>query len=363
MNLPEQVDFCVLGAGLAGLGVSKHLLNSGASVCVIDVKDIASGASGTPFGLVNPATGRFGKKVWEAEQCLSGVEADLKEVQQTAETELFVNTGVLRPAQTEKMAKRMFTTATESDWPDGWCTWLDKHEMESNHPNLHFVEGAMWLPKGLTVNIEAYLKAKAALLQTRGLHVQLHAEYKVNCTDSGYEIHFANGKKLNCTSLVFASGFDTHKSPFWEFLTLHPIKGQVAIFQSPEAANFDYSISALGYIASISDTEFMAGSTYEHHFSHLEPDQEGVDYLINRLQKVYPVLFEDAKLTGQWAGVRASTPDKKPVLGEHPEHKNMYVFTGLGSKGLLYSDYVGKLLAEHILQEGALPPAFDIARL
>jgi len=61
------------------------------------------------------------------------------------------------------------------------------------------------------------------------------------------------------------------------------------------------------------------------------------------MAKTLPELAERARLIDQWAGVRVTTPDKKPVLGRHPEINNLHIFTALGSKGLMY----GKLLAEH----------------
>ena len=78
---------------------------------------------------------------------------------------------------------------------------------------------------------------------------------------------------------------------------------------------------------------------------------------------VYPSLFEEAKLIDQWAGVRASTPNKKPILGAHPEIENMFVFAGLGSKGLLYSVYLGKALSDYILHGSAIPKEVSVNRL
>lgn len=362
MNNSSHFDFCVLGAGLSGLAVSKSLLENGTTVCLIDVGDIASGASGTPLGLVNPATGRYGKKSWHAEDCYNAIYEDLQEVQSGTDIRLFDKTGVLRPAQDDKMATRMHENVQKSKWPKGWCSWLDKTEIKGLNPEIHCVEGAMWLPHGLTVDVEAYLKAKAQRLSDQGLKIFTNLEYSISEKGKGFEIISKDSENLHVKNIIDASGSETKKSTYWEYLPIHPIKGQVAIFESPKAKDFNYSISALGYIASISASRFVAGSTYEHNYDHTNPDNEGLDYLTNRLSGVYPALFKHATLVDQWAGVRASSPNRKPILGRHPNHDHMFIFTSLGSKGLLYSAYLGKALSDFILKGSAISKEISLNR-
>ncbi|MGN8225117.1 NAD(P)/FAD-dependent oxidoreductase [Gracilimonas sp. BCB1] len=361
--MSKSFDFCVLGAGLAGLSISKHLIDNGASVCLIDTGEVASGASGTPLGLVNPATGRWGTKSWRAEECHQAVYEDLKEIQDHTPVRLFDKTGILRPAQDEEMAERMYDNYQKNEWPEDWCHWLDKKEVHDINPELHCVEGGMWLPHGLTVNVPTYLKSKAEYLTNQGLHIRTNADYSLKQVAGHYELILKDGGPVNANAVITTAGHQTKESKYWDFLPLHAIKGQVAVFESPQTRKFDYSISALGYIASISDTRFVAGSTYEHHFEDVEPDIEGLDYLTERLGGVYPSLFKEAKLVDQWAGVRASTPNKKPVVGAHPEIDNMYVFAGLGSKGLLYSAYLGNALSEYILHGSAIPKEVSVNRV
>ena len=363
MSSSTKFDFSILGAGLAGLSIAQKLSKLGATVCIIDKNEIASGASGAPLGMVNPATGRFGNKVWNAERCLQATRLDLDQVQSTTDEIIFKNTGILRPAQDGKMAERMKENTIQQGWPKGWCTWLDEKQIAEINPDLHCMQGGMWLPEGLTVNLPKFLYAKAELLRKTGVEVFENADYASEISKSGIRITLKNSSNsIESDKIIFATGYGTTKLAMWDFLPLHLIKGQLAIFESPHSSDFDYSISALGYIASISRNRFVAGSTYEHHFDHLNPDQEGADYLVNRLGKVYPSLFEEATLVEQWAGVRMSMPNRKPVVGKHPDHENVFVYAGLGSKGLIYSEYVATLLAEHITKKNELPDDISITR-
>lgn len=361
MPSSSHFDFCVLGAGIAGLSIAGELLSRGVTVCLLDTGDIASGASGTPLGMVNPATGRFGTPVWNADSCLTSIVADLEHIQEQTPVQFYRKTGILRPAQDKKMASRMKENAHPNNWPEGWCKWLEKDEIYSINPDLNCVGGGMWLPKGLTVNVELYLRSKANHLKQKGLKLFTNADYSVNYDEAPFNVSLMN-KELYAEHLIYATGSETKALEPWNYLPLHQIKGQLAVFESTKAGDFDYSISALGYIASISKTEFIAGSTYEHNFDYTEPDKEGFDYLTQRLGKVYPPLFKDAVLIDQWAGVRASTPNRKPIIGSHSKLKQIHVFTGLGSKGLIYGNYLSSLLSNYILDGTSLPDEVSIAR-
>jgi glycine/D-amino acid oxidase-like deaminating enzyme len=69
-----------------------------------------------------------------------------------------------------------------------------------------------------------------------------------------------------------------------------------------------------------------------------------------------------AEITGQQAGVRPSTKDRRPILGEHPYHKNMFIFNGLGTKGVSLAPYFVKQLSEFIFLQKDINPEANIER-
>ena len=69
-STPPIFDFCILGAGIAGLSLADALQEKGYRVIVLEKNDIASGASGSPGALVNPAAGRRAKKKLESRSLL-----------------------------------------------------------------------------------------------------------------------------------------------------------------------------------------------------------------------------------------------------------------------------------------------------
>lgn len=357
---PKSVDFCILGAGIAGLSLADALSAQGASVAVIEKETVASGASGTPGALVNPATGRRATKTWKAEQCYPTIRENLEKVQTFASEPFYQQNGLLRPALSEKMARKMRKQYEKNHWPEGWCLWQDKSQIQERHPGINCVQGGLWLPIGLTVDAGRYLQAYARFLQANDVWIQEQCDAEIHQTEKEWKLN-GNKFELHCRQLIFATGRATAHHPYWSFLPLEGVKGQVAIFQTEEKLSFNHSISSLGYMARLGKAhEFVQGSTYEHDFDHINPDSEGEQYLRKRMARTLPQLAEKARVKAQWAGVRLTTPDKKPVLGAHPEIDNLHVFTALGSKGLMYGKFLADHLAHHLVNG---TPLFEVVAI
>lgn len=345
-----KVQYCIIGAGIAGLSLADTLRDRGRSVAVVEKRGIASGASGTQGGLVNPATGYRGTKAWKAEACYQAVLKNLEKIQRHSESRFFRQNGVLRPALTDKMARVMRKQFDKTPWQEGWCRWLSPEEIKERHPGINCVGGGLWVPVGMTVDVAEYLHTLAHYLTSRDVPILTGATPAIQHA-SHWNIQ-AGSAGVTAEHLVFATGYETASHSYWKNLPLHPVKGQVACFEADEELlSFPHSVSSLGYIArSGKPNRFVQGSTYEHHFGHTAPDEYGAEYLRNRLRRTLPQLAEKARLISQWSGVRASTPNKKPVLGRHKDIPNLHVFTGLGSKGLLYGKYLAEHYADHLLE-------------
>lgn len=377
-----KYDFCILGAGLAGLTLAKSLSEiSDAKILVIDPNGIGGGASGSPIGLVNPATGRFATKTWRAIEAVEAIEENLKTVSSSQSEKFYSKDGVIRPALDAKIARRMKENMDSTHWPDGWCTWLDEEDIKNRFPDLSCVTGGVWVATGITVSIPKYLEALAKFLQTQGVDIidqqgfeleneSFPIDFELNDKNnewpetegSRWVIALEDQSRLEASHLIITAGIKSNTFDFWKDLPLHPVKGQVAIFECENRFPYDSAISALGYFASLDSKTFVAGSTYEHNFNYEETDEKGLNYIQERMLRVIPKLEGEYKLIDQWSGVRASTPDRMPIIGHHPRIKNCTVFAGLGSKGLLYSALLGKELALHLIFSSDIPEEVSISR-
>jgi len=356
-------DVIIFGGGIAGLSLADALLEKGFSVCVIDKSEIGAGASGTPGALVNPATGRRAAKVWKAEACYRAIKSNIKKVLPFADEPFYRQNGVLRPALLKKMARKMRKQYEKTEWPEGWCRWMSEKEIKKLHPGIQCVGGGIWIPVGITVDAGKYMNALAGYLREQGVEIRTGILPKAEPADNFWKVS-AGGEKLKTGELIFATGYETTQSSWWKELPLEPVKGELALFEAPEKLlAFDYSISSLGYIARVRDhNRFIQGSTYDHNFNQVCPTEKGLEYLRGRMHRTLPELEKKSRLIKQWAGVRTSTPDHKPLLGRHKKNRNLHVFTGLGSKGLMYGKFLAEHYADHLADNTPLYPSINAER-
>ena len=63
-----------------------------------------------------------------------------------------------------------------------------------------------------------------------------------------------------------------------------------------------------------------------------------------------------------YAGLRPTTKDIRPFIGDHPTEAGLHIFNGLGSKGASLAPELIRQFLAHLLEGEPLDPEIDIAR-
>jgi len=95
---------------------------------------------------------------------------------------------------------------------------------------------------------------------------------------------------------------------------------------------------------------FRTGATFDNTNLDTKPSQQGKKTLLDALHGVIPTL-NSITISRHQATIRPTTLDKAPFIGQHPEHKNLYIFNGFGAKGSLQSPYYSQLFVQHLLHQ------------
>lgn len=351
----------VFGAGISGTAIANELNKRGKSVLLIDPY-VSENAPGAPAGLVNPATGRRAKKSWESKKCMEALRNQLDELIEFAgKNEIMSDTGAIRPAINEDLAENFKDALEKYDWPKDWISWLEKDEVTDLNPNIAPNFGALYLHEGCTIFVDHYLNTYRKYLRKNGVKCK-YEEADFFSEGDNFNIHFKNGDTAQAEHIIVAAG---HQTPFfadWEFLPLHRVKGQIVWFEASEPLDWEHGISAMGYSLRRGERDLIVGSTYEHKFENLDTTEKAYHQIVAKLEKMLPGYKEKVSKKYQLAGVRVTTPDRLPVIGRHPEKRNLCIYTAMGSKGFLFSQYVGSLLAAHLAADERIPEEVDVKR-
>lgn len=358
----KTFDVIVIGGGLAGLATAAQLIEKKKNLRILlhDANDIGKGASGVPGAMVNPATGQKARIAWNAESCMHMLEQRLKRIATYGNEKLWSRNGVLRPAIDEALSENFRHALKHSRWPKGWVEWLQPDAISKLVPQLKDHSGGLFIQKGMVVRTPEYLDAYVRYLKEKGVTFQFGGPYQL---ERNHNWILKNGNE-RCTApaVVVAAGYKSRENKLWNELPLNSVKGQLAIYDCEEHISHLPAISAYGYIAPTAQNRLVVGSTYEHHYHDANPDNHGAGLLDQKLKELLPELYPKCRRVGQWSGIRATTPDRTPIIGEHYAENGLYVFAGLGSKGLLYSECAAAYLAEHLIRGEKLPAELSLYR-
>lgn len=338
---PERVR--IIGAGIAGACAARVLADRGLSVEVIEAGEPAGAASGNPLALVMPRL-----DAGDTVQARLLIGAYLAARRFYAGRPGVAETEVVQRPKDEREAERFAKLL--ADPPLG----LENLEALREGGLLH--KGALILEPTLLI---------ASLLE--GIDVQTGRE-------AGLE------DLADDVPTILACGQSAAKLLPW--LSLAGRKGQVEF----AASEVDAPPSALasGHYAIASGTGRLWGATFEAWAGDaLEATDAARAENMAALEELNPYWRQDAKNRdiSSRAGVRATTPDRLPLIGAVPDFEaaaevfdgvrhgqqveadaplvpGLYMSGGLGSRGFTWAPWAGEILAAQLLSEPA-PASVD----
>ncbi len=194
-----------------------------------------------------------------------------------------------------------------------------------------------------------------------------------------WRITLDTGEAVDVDAVVIAAGQHSHDWPQTAWLPLKPVRGQVSASRTSGAPRT--VICGKSYVTPANRAgEWHFGASFELNTNHTELSAADTQGNLNALARISPSMAEAAseQETTDRAGVRATTPDYLPLAGpaisdalraRDPRRcfapwsdlyqPNLFVLTGLGSKGLASAP----LLAEYLVcQMTGEPLPFGRAR-
>jgi glycine/D-amino acid oxidase-like deaminating enzyme len=104
---------------------------------------------------------------------------------------------------------------------------------------------------------------------------------------------------------------------------------------------------------------YLVGATYENEFDSVEPTEKMLNELKRRLNKVLELEYT---VVEHFAGIRPTVKDRRPLIGQHGDHQNLWIFNGMGSKAYSLAPLLSKELADSMVNNAPLHPEINYTR-
>lgn len=346
----KQVDFIILGFGIAGATMARELLQRGKRVLVIDsAQNTATAIAG---GTIHPAVLRYYTKVWRGDEFWPIAKSQYRDWSEELSVPLITSNGLVRVFDSHDESN-LWNERREQDF---WAQYLRPLSPNQTNAfqgiNAPFALGLSddflrFDPKLLLDNYRQTLIKRHQYIQAE-LRFHSIAELYAAINQLGYSTH----------GVILAQG---HQQDFWPKTAKgNPIKakkGQYLIIECPEL-KISRVVKSKFFLIPLGAHRYQVGATYAR-----DKDNTTQEDALGRIKAdLDRLLAHPYTVVDCWTGTRPGTQDRKPILGALSPQDNLYVFNGLNSRGLLMAPLLGQWLADYILEDTELPKEVSISR-
>lgn len=304
----------ILGAGLAGLSSAYYALQKKWSVTLFDPNGVAGGATGAATGLMHPFAGKKATKSFRAEEGMEESNRLIRVSEKELSKKVVDRSGIFRPAVTERQ-KEDFQKVK-----DPLCIYRSMNL--EGHGEL---EG-LWIEEGVSFFPRVYLEGLFSYFKRNG------GQFFQKMPES-FEAY-------DC--VIWALGSDIIQYDISKSFSFRFSLGQSLLCKTKREVPIN--LASEGHITRGERKDLCyIGSTYEHT---KEPNPEKAKELLSKVSEFYAPAKEFEILEIR-AGRRIAPKEGHTPICEKVDRKNI-IFTGLGSRGLLYHALYGKELILNI---------------
>lgn len=353
INAEPKTKYLIVGAGLAGCVLARHLEARGEPFTLVGNPARASAAD-VAAGIINPVTGRWMTKSWRIDEFAPEAREFYRKLEGETARPLYHPIEITRfclNSEDVKRAKRRLRNPRYAGVLESFREPGTEGEIyQDDHGSLRILGGA-W------VDLPAVLEALRVRFFQNGRLKKTDFDYgRLSAGKDGWEYDGQGFDKV-----VFCEGAELSNNPWFKYLPLCLAKGETLLCESPDFQDPGKLLHREKWLLPHANGRFRLGATYDDKDPLPDPTEEGRRQLIAAFQNLNREIAE-LSVIKHLAGHRPGTADARPLMGEHPREKGLFIFNGLGSKGASLAPTLSRELCEFLIEGKALPPETDIGR-
>jgi glycine/D-amino acid oxidase-like deaminating enzyme len=331
---PMKVDYIIVGLGLAGLAFAEELLNAKKTFIVFE--DNSQTSSLVAGGVYNPVVLKRFTPVWNAAHQLDTAMPFYEKLEQKLQQKFDEKFVIKRVFKSIEEQNNWFTAADKPILNQFLNTTIDSKKYNGVIGDFGFgiVNGTGRIDTLKLINAYRNFLTDAKKIRFEKFE---HQEIVLSSEKNTY-------KEIEFGKAVFCEGFGLKQNPYFNYLPLEEVKGELITIHAPELA-IDFLLKSALFLIPLGDNHYKVGATFNHKDKTSKPTENGKNELIAKLEKVINVPY---KIINQTAGIRPATHDRRPFVGVHKEYKSLAILNGLGTRGVMLAPTVAKELFQHI---------------
>ena len=343
-----QVDYIIVGLGLAGLAFTKELSENNKSFIVFE--DNSQNSSLVAGGMYNPVILKRFTPVWNAADQLKITKPFYKGMEKKFK----------KKYQHQLDIYRIFKSFEEQN---NWFEACDKPLLSRYMTPKLITEkfngvkakfGFGKLTNTGRIDTKKLLKDYRIYLAGKMLIKNESFKYDaLKIKDNGI-----NYNGINAMKVVFCEGFGLKKNPFFNYLPMQEAKGELLTIYTP-FLDIKFLLKAAVFVLPLGNNLFTVGATFNWKDKSKLPSEEGKQELISKLESFISAPY---KIIDHTAGIRPTIKDRRPLVGKHPVYQNLAVLNGLGTRGVMIAPAMAKALYNHLEKDVSLSEEISINR-
>jgi glycine/D-amino acid oxidase-like deaminating enzyme len=342
-----QQKFLIVGAGVAGITLAKHLIDAGHHITLVDSGNNRSSA--VAAGLINPMVFRRMTKSWRLDEFSPFAIDFYTNWEQACNTQFYHPITIRRMFSSEQERGYWLKKQSNPDYQD-YLTEVNEEDETYSLAKNDFGTGRV--KRSSFISPKEFLAKGKEWIEQNNTVRQEQVDYSVIDPESG------TYKGVNYDGIVFCEGVEIRHNPWFNHVPINPTKGETLTIESSSITETE-SLNRKCFILPIGDGKFRVGATYVWETYEDELTEEGKNDLIEKIQVLTDEPFE---VIGHHAGIRPTMLDRRPILGRHPDYPSLYVYNGLGTKGYMLAPLLSKEMADFILHETEVDKEVSLGR-
>ncbi|WDO13228.1 FAD-binding oxidoreductase [Flavobacterium sp. WW92] len=343
-----MVDYLIVGCGLAGIAFAETALLENKSIRVFDNNSQQS--SKVAGGLYNPVILKRFSEVWKAQEQLDLLHSFYGNLETKLSSKFNFEIPIYR---------KLFSVEEQNNWflatdKIGLAPFLSSKLVSKKYNGIdspfnfgEVLQTGYVDTESLLISYHEYLKEKEWLANDTFDYAALELKEE-----------YVQYKDIQAKNIIFAEGYGMISNPYFGHLPLDGTKGELLIIKVPDL-NLDAVIKTSVFVLPLGDNLYKVGATYDWKDKTNQPTEEGKQELLENIKEI---LHCDFEIVQHLAGVRPTVKDRRPMVGTHPNHKNVHLLNGLGTRGVMLGPAMAKELFENIEFGKPLDSSVDIKR-